>query len=212
MSISGKRIRVVAEGIAQEFKNKIMAGTFERWEIAGAIRRKCTYIGDADHLMIPKVVQVSGNDLFGTLVAANAAWAKLDDLVADPASGVIKAMTDAGRPCWGDSHRMVMFRGMKQDIYTTDASRWGTMLAVRTGPADLSQYYMVRSKEVGVTFKDGFHAYERDKARPTSILSESDLFTLLAMPDIPPDERDRFAVKMQARMKADFKSRKADQS
>jgi hypothetical protein len=126
----------------------------ERWEIAGSLRREEAWVGDADHVVIPAWGDRPSADLFGTPERVNLLWHHLDGLVAG--GRVTKAVRPSGHLCWGASHRALVFDGVEHEIYLADADNWGAQLAIRTGPAELSQRLVNGLKRHARRNKDGY--------------------------------------------------------
>lgn len=121
-------------------------GHYERWEFAGSIRRRAETIGDVEHVVI-------GANLF----------ARLDELVAGEGlfANVNPEFTKATygedkRTKWGELARGVMFRGFKHELYLCDSNNWGSILAIRTGPAGYSKHLVTMLSRFGaMKHKDG---------------------------------------------------------
>src|SRR5689334_8378943 len=67
---------------AEAFRD-LFEGCYERWEIAGSLRRMKAEVGDVEHVVIPifgEVATTSG--LFAEKRRANLIWHRLDELVA----------------------------------------------------------------------------------------------------------------------------------
>jgi DNA polymerase/3'-5' exonuclease PolX len=176
-----KRDRVVAERDAADLR-AMLEGTFERWEVAGSLRRGHAAVGDVDHVLIPKMIEVPGPGLFGGPVEVNACWRALDRLVEE---GGGSAPAEAGRPgdevedefegacgdwsvvkavretkngprtCWGEKHRAVWFRGCVHELYVAEPSTWGSVMLIRTGPAEFSRWMVTELRRYGFKHEGG---------------------------------------------------------
>ncbi len=69
------------------------------------------------------------------------------------------------KTCWGPKLRAVHFRGMTHEIYTADADNWGSMVLIRTGPADFSRWVVTELQKHGLRHKDG-RVVDTTKADP----------------------------------------------
>jgi DNA polymerase/3'-5' exonuclease PolX len=163
----------------------MFAGCYERWEIAGSIRRGKPEVGDVEHVVIPRYGQSAGG-LFGEPVRTNLLWQRLDDLMA--ADGVLldgqtlenigaddAAFIDPdvwritravyGEPPklthrWGEKYRGLCFREFKHEIFLADERNYGCILAIRTGPADFSRQLVSRLHSTQLRQQDGYLKYK----------------------------------------------------
>lgn len=91
---------------------------WERWEIAGSVRRGKPEVGDIEHVVMPKFGK-QGNEL----------WMLLDSMLPDDgieAAGIVeKAVYPNGTNRWGEKYRGVMFRGFRHEVFIADAMNWG---------------------------------------------------------------------------------------
>ena len=78
---------------------------------------------------------------------------RLDQLVA--AGTVAKALIN-GSPRWGERYRRVIFQGIAHDLFAADADNWGSVLAIRTGPAEFSKGLVVGLRRNGYRNQDGY--------------------------------------------------------
>lgn len=122
---------------AEAFRALFPAVCYERWEVAGSVRRRAAEISDVEHVIIPKVGQQSAGGLFGQTVPVNLLWHHLDAML--HGGDVAKHVNASGGTKWGPKSRAVSFRGCCHDIYTADVDNWGAQLAIRTGPKEFSQ-------------------------------------------------------------------------
>ena len=121
-----------------------------RVEIAGSLRREQETVGDIELVAEP----VSNGDLFGPSPSPQI----------EP---VQAAMKDMGR--WVKGGRRMMqvtdvlgHRDVKLELYLVHPpAQWGSLLAIRTGPADLGQYCMTAMRPRGYRHHHG-HAVRID--------------------------------------------------
>lgn len=159
-----------------------------RLEIAGSVRRKKADVKDGELVAI----------------AAPGLLDVLDHLVA--VGAIRKAEYGAnGSHRWGPKYRGLVWRGLRVEIFLTDAHSWGYQYWLRTGPGDANQFIMTRMVQthVPVRFIEGACWYapnnwtwnaKRDKWEASarfqvSLPEEADLFTLLGLPEIRPEFR-----------------------
>jgi DNA polymerase/3'-5' exonuclease PolX len=188
-----------AEGIKMLFG----PGAYSQWTFAGSIRRQRDEVGDIDHVVMPALEVQPSADLFGTPCdPVNLIWLRLDDLVADPESGVAKATDARGLTCYGDVVRRVTYRGVRHEFYTATPLNIGVVLAIRTGPADLSRHLVTVIKQAGYECRNGFQVHrisnsalilDEDAAResePVPVPDEEAFFRLAKVRFVPPQDRD----------------------
>lgn len=125
MSTGKKHSLAVAQGIAEEVL-ALVAGTTERIEVCGSIRRGKAEVGDIE------IVAISDG---------MALHERLNDLVL---MGTMEkaAYGESETQRWGDKYRGVMYRDVKVEFFLTDAHSWGYQTWLRTGPAEGNNYIM----------------------------------------------------------------------
>lgn len=146
MSTGTRRNRIQALAAASAFR-----GLFEddddtfwdRWQEGGSLRRKKDTVGDIEHVVIPRFGEVTTqNGLFSERKRVNLLWNRMDELVA---SGVLK------KHLYGMSgFRYVEYGGILHEVFLADEKNWGAVLAIRTGPADLSQGIVTKFNRDGM--------------------------------------------------------------
>ena len=148
----------------------------ERIEIAGSIRRRKAEVKDAEIVCIPKCANWI-NDLFGTenridpeFIKAVQQWPALK-----------------GQPTGKYTQRLLPW-GLNLDLFMTTPEQWGSILLIRTGPAEFSKRVMG-----SLLPRQGYKCNEgyiwRDGTRiPT--LEEADVFQLADIRWIEPWNRN----------------------
>ncbi len=145
---TGSRIPLAdARKIAEDFA-RLFDGTWDKWVIAGSVRRQKPDVGDIEHVCIPKLeavrVPVKGTEsLFGgppetRVEVVNRLWQRADELLL--CGEIAKALygeTQTTR--WGDKLRGVVWKGIKHEIFSADRDNWGCILTIRTVPAEFSK-------------------------------------------------------------------------
>lgn len=137
---------------ARAFRS-MFEGAWAQWEIAGSVRRRCAWVGDIEHVVVPAVrparVPVG---LFGQPAGdgadANLMLERLDALEA--AGTVRKAIYPDGSTRWGPRYRGVVWRGRRHDVFMATAGNFGAILAIRTGPSAFSQHLVTRIRLRGL--------------------------------------------------------------
>lgn len=179
MSTATRRTLAEALASAEAFR-ALFAGCYERWQVAGSIRRKKPDIGDAEHLVIPKhETRTTMNGLFPSESRVNLLWERADDLVTKTVA--TKHLYGGSGFRWGDKYRGMEFGGMLHEIFLADHNNWGCHLLIRTGPAQFST-------RVVDTFKTGGMYRQQDgylKRLDGSIVPVFDEQTYLKLAGIP---------------------------
>lgn len=162
------------------------------WEIAGSLRRGKDWVGDVDHVIIPKR-GAGGANLFGQADDdVNLLWQALDGLVGKYVKGATleRAAREDGRSCWGDRQRAITYNGYTHELYTATPDTIGIHLLIRTGPADFSRTMVTRLAQVGHPVKDGavMDGHGPD-AKPILTPTETSVFKLAGMRWIEPKHR-----------------------
>ncbi len=154
MSTSIKRSLAQAQADAEAFRRMFPPQAYERWEIAGSVRREKPEVGDIEHVVIPRFGEVdAGAGLFADPVRVNLLWHHLYELVG---SGKVtkhlymNSTTGAVSPRWGELYRGVDFNGFNHEIFLTTPEMWGSTLLIRTGPAEYSKYVVTAVKDNGI--------------------------------------------------------------
>ncbi len=148
MSTGTRRTLAEANDIAQEFC-AFFGGDFDRWVIAGSVRRRRPEVGDCEHLVIPRIEpRTVSTGLFSETKPVNLLWEEMDRLVAN--GTLVKHIYGGTGPRWGNLYRGVEFRGMLNEIYTATETNWGNQLVIRTGSADFSERVVTMLKRGGM--------------------------------------------------------------
>lgn len=124
-----------AEAIAQKVV-KALEPYCERAVAAGSVRRKKDWVGDVEIVAQPKEVVVT-SDLFGE---KRIGFMDVED-----------GLEKIGRRVKG-GHRYMQYvvDGVPVDVFVVlPPAQWGVILALRTGPADLSKWLVTQRKHGG---------------------------------------------------------------
>jgi len=159
----------------------------ERIETAGSVRRCKPEVGDIELVLIPKIEHRrvdSQEALFGrpATTPVNLAWEILDELVAKEK---LPAPTKNGRRyrCHPATEHMPQL-----DIFAVlPPAEWGSIFAVRTGPAAFSQRCMELLRRQELRLEDG-----KVRRRDNSVIhcpEEADFFAACGLSWIAPEDR-----------------------
>lgn len=149
-----------------------------RVKAAGSLRRRRPEVGDIELVVEPKLV---AGDLFGA-----------------PAPDVQAVKDVAAR--WGEIVKggdrfiqvqdLVGIEGLKADVFLCYApAQWGSLLAIRTGPADLGKWAVTRMIGRGYRHVDG-HVIQVSTGQTVPTETEEQFFALAGLPFLPPAKRD----------------------
>lgn len=175
MSAGVRLTREDAYALAEEVSERLSPHVLEL-KVVGSVRRQRKTVGDIEFLARP----VMNGDLFGGETPA------LEWLLA--ALATMGSITKAGE-------RMMQVTDLfgradlKLDLFLCwRPASWGSLLAIRTGPADLGRYVVTVMQRHGHRHVDG-HAETLDGKR-VSTDTEERFFALAGVPCVPPSQRD----------------------
>lgn len=165
---------------AQKVADKLvdrLSPCVQRVEVAGSVRREKKEVKDIELVVVPKM----GYDLFGNPTGEPF----LDHM--------IEALSRCGRVVRrGTRYRayqdILGNKGLNLDLFVVfPPAQWGTIMSIRTGPANYIRHIMKRLKERGTPCRGGF---VRDKEgciikTPT----EESFFTLAGVKHVEPRKR-----------------------
>lgn len=157
-----KQALIIAEKVKGELEPHC-----ERIEIAGSIRRKKSEVKDIEIVAIPKPYGVGL--LRSGIVIVVEKWKKVR----------------GSFPC--KYTQRILPEGIKLDLFFATKENWGQILAIRTGSAEYSHKVLaIGWVKAGYKSKEGT-LYKDDK--PIEVREEIDLFNLIGIKYIPPEER-----------------------
>lgn len=170
----------------------LFADCFEKWEVAGSVRRKKPDVGDIEHVVIPKFVDPQGG-LFGGGSPVNAIWKRMDDFESRAMYGITKAVyidkNEKSSNRWGELYRGVMFAGMKHEIFVATKDNWGAQFLIRTGPGDYSRKVVDKIRTDGFYRQQGGNLIHLASGGITSVPDERIYLNLAGMPWKEPEAR-----------------------
>lgn len=175
-----------------------LAPAVVRTKVVGSVRRRRPEVGDIEILAEPRMIPAPprkrgrkadpAEDLFGETAAAPTP--DEPEMVPDlePAREVV------GR--WGEVVKggeryiqVVRPDGIKVDLFLCHPpAQWGSLLAIRTGPSDLSREAVTRIKARGYVHDAGHAAFPDGTLIRTP--TEWDFFALAGLALVPPAQRD----------------------
>lgn len=174
---------------AKAFYNLFPRVCFARWKVAGSIRRRRPTVGDVEHVVIANFgdAAVDGS-LFKQTDRVNLLWHHLDALLAG--GQIAKHFYGDQGPRWGEKSRGIDFRGFRHEIYLATPETWGAMLAIRTGPAELSQHLVTAIKRMPYAHEGGgFRVIDQRTGQAVPTPEEADYFRLCGVAYREPWER-----------------------
>ncbi len=144
---------------ANAFRNCVPKEFWHRWEFAGSLRRQRPDVADVEHVIIPVMKPAGQAGLFTAEVppTLNTLWDRVEEMVrlgtfAKHVYHTVKG--DQFR--WGEKYRGIDFRGLNHEIWCADLANWGSILAIRTGPAELAQRLVTALKRKGLVNRGGY--------------------------------------------------------
>lgn len=162
----------------------------ERIEIGGSLRRKAPMVKDVEIVALPK--------------HRAQFLARLDYWVAT--GKVTKAVYGETGNRYGDRYRGLVYAGIRFEFFIADADNWGYQFWLRTGPGDANEYVMTQLKYQKAPYRPagGYFRECDEHGEPTGatirVAGEADLFRLLAMDSLAPNERtlEAYAAALKA--------------
>jgi DNA polymerase/3'-5' exonuclease PolX len=173
----------------------LFAGCYERWEIAGSLRRNKPDIGDCEHVVIPKFAEIPNPaSMFGEPIMTNLLWARLNQLIAkgELSKHVYPVQRADGsvseRTMFGEKYRGVNFRVHLHEIFTASRDNFGAILAIRTGSGEFSKSLVTRLLASGrLRQVNGYLTYADGTIYPCR--DEQVFFAACGVPYMEPAER-----------------------
>lgn len=194
MSTGAKRKHAEALADAEAFKSLFPASCYERWTIAGSVRRLKPEVGDVEHVVIAREGDLPGKDLFATPVKGSLLWHRVDELREElvVSQHIYIDKNGHGAFRWGERYRGLDFRGFNHEIFLAYPDGWGSRLAICTGPADYSHNLVSVIQRFGRYCKDGRVWQKNNDGRPDDLVpvpEEADFFKACGVPYIEPEKR-----------------------
>lgn len=157
----------------------------EEVKIAGSLRRRKPWVGDLELVVRPR----STTNLF--------------DEATPLVEPIVERLRELGEIKIGgrapDRARFVQIEidsGVRVDTFIVHPpAEWGTILAIRTGPAELGRLAVTRMRANGVRCVDG-HLVRGAKNEPVPTPTEAEFFEAAGLPCLPPRERDTYRTRI----------------
>lgn len=166
---TGGRRCLLAEALEIESALKReFEGLYERWEVAGSVRRGKPEVGDVDIVVIPKDGVLFADD-FNKRVGDMFGWQ------------VTKKKGEFPKP-----KKSGLVEGVQVDFFVTTVEGWGAMLAFATGSAVTNIKQRQKAKTLGLLLNE--KGVWRDGVRIAGA-TEEDVYEALELDFIKPSER-----------------------
>lgn len=184
MSVGTRLPWTEACDLAQHVAERL-APAAARLKCVGSVRRRRPTVGDIEFLAEPHFDE----DLLGGRIP-----------IIEP---VRAAMLELGTWVKGGERMMQVTDllgrvGLKLDLYLIHPpAAWGSLLAIRTGPAELGRYVVTFCRQHGFRH-DGGYAQRLDTGDRVPTDTEEQFFELAGLPCLPPHERDALAERVWA--------------
>lgn len=111
-------------------------GCYERWEVAGSVRRQKPDIGDIEHVVIPQFDH-SPPDMFGMRIPISRLRIRVGQLMDQRT--IKKHIYPDGRTRFGEKYMGFSFSGVQHELWCATPDNFGAIFAMRTGPAEFSR-------------------------------------------------------------------------
>jgi DNA polymerase (family X) len=149
----------------------------ERIEIVGSLRRGSTAVHDIDIVLLPKDAPeefaLGGVTLLEEAIAQLVSRGNLT-----PVRGKEKIKVF-----------LASKTGIPVDIYIATPETWATLLLIRTGSKDHNIKLAQRARELGMKLRASGDGIERDDGNLLRVDAEEEIFRLLDVPYVRPEER-----------------------
>lgn len=149
MSTATKTDRAEAIQAADRFR-AMFESCYERWEVAGSVRRLRPEVGDIEHVVISG--QEAGGGLFGQTIPSMRVAV---DALLDRGTVTLHEYGETKTHRNGDKYIGLDFEGRMHEIFMCDESNWGCILSIRTGSADFSRELVTRLRPRNFRQLDG---------------------------------------------------------
>lgn len=150
-----------------------LEGVCDRVEIAGSLRRKLQAVRDIEIVCVPR----SSPDLLGGRMYEP-----------DAVRRVLARFGNLGKA--GDRYTSVVADGVKVHVFLVHPpAEWGTILAIRTGPAELGRWAVTRMKRRGFRCVNG-HVERTKTGERYPTPTEAEFFAAAGLAHLPPWKRE----------------------
>lgn len=159
----------------------------QRCKVAGSLRRRRELVSDIEIVAEPLTVQDLAGEPYPDVDRVRQVMRKLGSVQKD-----------------GDRYQQYQLhagRGLKVDLFLVHPpAEWGSILAIRTGPANLSQFAVMRMQRYGRHHVNGRIVITRSSMEPLDegdaglevwpTPTEEEFFRAAMLPCLPPAQRD----------------------
>jgi DNA polymerase/3'-5' exonuclease PolX len=188
MSTGTRRTYAEAIKSAEAFRALFPATCYEQWEIAGSIRRRKMDVGDVEHVVIPRFgAVIVSTGLFTETKTINLLCARMEELVA--AGTIAKHIYGGSGPRWGEKYRGSEFGGMLHEVFMADARNFGSVLLIRTGPAEFSERIVTIFKDGGMLRQQEGYLRYTASGEVVPVPDEATYLRLAGLSYISPENR-----------------------
>lgn len=162
-----------------------------RVKLAGSLRRKRSEVGDIEIVAHPRMITPPAAAQEGLFSPEPVAEPLVPDL-----DGVRAVVRDWGTllKCGDRFIQAVLDDKTVVDVFLVHPpAQWGSILAIRTGPAELGELAVTRMRDAGLRHVSGHVEDSTGRVIPTP--DEETFFRLAGLPCLPPEERDTTAAR-----------------
>lgn len=189
MSSTGRRMTLAqAEAIVARLQETYFGGSSGGGGaiVVGSVRRRCETVGDIELILppgLPGAVDRIERDTRPKIGSA----AKLFDPPAEEDPRRFR-LVRGGKEAWKSRQLEHVEGGWRLDLYRADRLNLGSMMLIRTGPAEFSRRFVTSLRGRGLRHEDG---YVRDRAGDiVPCPTEEAAFRLAGMPILAPEDRE----------------------
>ena len=164
--------RAVARKIVEELRPAC-----DRIEIAGSLRRGNPAVHDIDLVLLPK----TSSEEF-SLGGSNLLEELLEHLVQRGSLASVRGKDKV--KCF-----VATKTGIPIDLYVAGAETWATLLLIRTGSKEHNIRLAQRARELGMKLRASGDGIEDGHGNMLKVDAEEDVFRILGLPYLAPEER-----------------------
>jgi DNA polymerase/3'-5' exonuclease PolX len=181
-------------GEAIKIANSIVAQIIEKTErcvIAGSIRRRKPYVGDAEVLYVPKMFPGIAADMFSAPPMLDAVTPWLEAMLAE--NVLSKRLNKLGNvSAWGPENKLAVHvaSGLPVDFFATTIENFNVALVIRTGGKAMNLMLTTGANKLNRTLNAyGCGITDRKTGEVIKATSEEHLFDLCGCKYLPPEKR-----------------------
>jgi len=174
--------------------NHAVGSWCERWEFGGSLRRRVPAPKDIEHIVIPLSGEVTTpGEMFDKFQNNLVCWAL--DILLDKGKIKKAEYPPTMRTRWGDKARSLIvtdpvgFENYRHEIYFATEDTWGVVMAIRTGPWQLSKHLVTKIKTRGYEVRDGNQVFPIGRSTPIPMKTEKEFFEICGVKWEEPNKR-----------------------